>query len=217
VKTTTALTTLHKLADSYHLQMQITLRTEGIKYYSQASYLVKPHQSSNLYANTRIICLRNNSRTFTKKLNFLLSLFLFVVFVFFCVWIFFSVLLTSPTLFSYSYSYPLTFPLVPALQSIVLSPNYSFCPFSPTLSLSSPPSPTPCNLLPHDPSLLHIHHLLTSLLYHLYTTPAPCNPSQKHPPLQQQKYTQTHTRTTKPSSSHASFSIHTLFFPPTPF
>jgi hypothetical protein len=28
----------------------------------------------------------------------------------------------------------------------------------------------------HYPSLLHTHHLLTNLLYHLYTAPTTCNP-----------------------------------------
>jgi hypothetical protein len=88
-----------------------------------------------------------------------------------------SVLLTSPSLFSYAYSYPLTFSPFPVQQSIVLSPNYSFCPFSSTLSpchhlflLSSP------NLLSYYLSLLCIQHLLTSLVYQLYTIPSPAIP-----------------------------------------
>jgi hypothetical protein len=64
---------------------------------------------------------------------------------------------------------------------------------------STPLWPSP-NLSPHYLSLLHTYHLLTSLEYKLYTTPALCNPWHKHPPLLQQKYTQTHTRVTKPSS-----------------
>jgi hypothetical protein len=47
-------------------QLQLALWTERTKYYSQASYLVRPHQSSHLYANTRIGCQRSNSRTSTK-------------------------------------------------------------------------------------------------------------------------------------------------------
>jgi hypothetical protein len=38
---------------------------------------------------------------------------------------------------------------------------------------------------PYYSSFLHTHHLLTSLLYKLNTTQAPCNPWQKHSPLQQ--------------------------------
>jgi hypothetical protein len=39
--------------------------------------------------------------------------------------------------------------------------------------LSSPPPPIHHNLSPHYPSLLHIHHPLTSLLYQLYTHQSP--------------------------------------------
>jgi hypothetical protein len=70
--------------------------------------------------------------------------------------------------------------------------------------LSSP------NLSPHYLSLLHTHHLLTS---QLCTPPVPCNPWHKHPPLQQQKYTQTCTRATKPSSLCVSSPTHLPFFP----
>jgi hypothetical protein len=94
----------------------------------------------------------------------------------------FSVLLTSPSLFSYPFSYPLHFP-------------YFSCATIHRLPLLSFP-----NLSPHYTSLLQTHHLLTSLLYQPYTCPDPCNPWQKHTPLQQQKYTQTHTRVTKHSN-----------------
>jgi hypothetical protein len=100
------------------------------------------------------------------------------------------------------------------LQYIVLPPNYSFCSFSPTLSPSSSPLPIlhqPVTTLPLSPT--HSSPL-TSLLYQLYTTPAPCNPWHKHPPLQQQKYTQTHARATKPSSSHNSSPTHPPLFQP---
>jgi hypothetical protein len=62
------------------------------------------------------------------------------------------------------------------LKSTVLLPNNSFCPFSPTIipcsQLSLTFSP---NLSPDYHSLLHSHHLLTNLLYQLYTAPTPCN------------------------------------------
>jgi hypothetical protein len=58
--------------------------------------------------------------------------------------------------------------------------------FSLTTTLCTPSHPlSPCiyfpllsfpNLTPHYPFLLHTHHPLTSLLYQLYTTLAPCNP-----------------------------------------
>jgi hypothetical protein len=96
---------------------------------------------------------------------------------------------------------PFILPPSPVLKSIALLPNNLFCPFSPTLSpclhLPLPFSP---NLSPDYPSLLHTHHLLTNLLYQLYTTPNPCNSQHKNPPLQQQKYTQIHTRPQKPAT-----------------
>jgi hypothetical protein len=68
------------------------------------------------------------------------------------------------------------------LQSIVLLPKYSFCPFSSTLSpclhLLLPSS---LNLSPDHTFLLHTHHLLTNLLYQLYTTPTHCIPWHKAP------------------------------------
>jgi hypothetical protein len=81
---TTVLTTLHELLVSYlSSQLQFALWTERNKYYSQTSHLVRPHQSSCLYANIRTGRLRNNSRTFTKRMNFLLFLYLVFLFFFF--------------------------------------------------------------------------------------------------------------------------------------
>jgi hypothetical protein len=98
------------------------------------------------------------------------------------------------------------------LQFIILPLNYSSCPFSSTLSpIFTSPLSSP-NLSPHYLFLLHMHDPLTSLLYQLYTSPAFWNPWQKHPSLQQ-KYTQTHTRATKPSSPHFSSSTHPSLFP----
>jgi hypothetical protein len=87
------------------------LWTEGTKYYSQANHLMSPHQSFYLYTNTRIGHLRNNSRTFTKRLNFLwlLNLVFFIVFLFLILIFIIPVVLTLPSLLSYPYSYPLHF------------------------------------------------------------------------------------------------------------
>jgi hypothetical protein len=65
-------------------QFQLIFWTEGTKYYSKASHLVRPHQSFHLYTNTRTRHLRNNSRTFTKTLNSLwfLNLVFFIVLLF---------------------------------------------------------------------------------------------------------------------------------------
>jgi hypothetical protein len=79
------------------------------------------------------------------------------------------------------------------LQSIVLLPNYSFCHFLPTfyhyLSLTVLLF---CNLSPNYPTLLHTHHLLTSLLYQLYATPTRAIPdtSTLHYKRNIPKYTQ---------------------------
>jgi hypothetical protein len=130
---------------------------------------VRPYQSLCLDANTKIRCLRNNSRTFTIRLNFLLS----------PSWLFFkSALLASPSLFSCPYSYPLHFPSF-SCATIHCSPSQLF--FLPlliqsflclhlSLLLSFP------NLSQLYPSLLHTHHSVTSLLSQPYTPPAPAIP-----------------------------------------
>jgi hypothetical protein len=82
-------------------------------------------------------------------------------------------------------------------------PNTLSSPSHPLFPLLHLPLPSSPNLSPHYLSLLHTQHLLTSLLYQQHTIPAPCNPWHKHPPLQQ-KYTQSHTKVTKLSSSHMS-------------
>jgi hypothetical protein len=72
---------------------------------------------------------------------------------------------------------PFTLPPSPVLKYIALQPNYSFCPFSSTLSPGLHPlllfSP---NLSTNCPSLLHTHHLLTNLLSQLFTTQPPAIP-----------------------------------------
>jgi hypothetical protein len=51
---TTALTTLHKLTVLPDLTVLTNLVDRRTKHYSQASYVVRPHQSFHLYANTSI-------------------------------------------------------------------------------------------------------------------------------------------------------------------
>jgi hypothetical protein len=121
-----------------HFTMPNNLVDRRTKYYSQASHLVRPHQSSCLCSNTWIGYLRNNSRTFTKRLNFLW----FLNPVFFIVFFSFPVLLILSSLFSYPYSLPLHFPSF----SCVTIPN--------TLSASSHPlshpSSSPPPILPQS-------------------------------------------------------------------
>jgi hypothetical protein len=115
-------------------KLQLTLWTQRTKYHSQASNLVRPHKSSCLYINTRIGHLRNNSRTFTKRLNFLLLLYLvfFVVF-FFCTVNFiitiFLCLFLPPHFLSFScatiHCYPSQLLFLPLLSSLSsLTPAY---------------------------------------------------------------------------------------------
>jgi hypothetical protein len=104
-------------------------------------------------------------------LFFILSfLFLFYSHILF----FLSILWTLPSPSFHPSSHTLTLLPPPVLKSIVLLLSYSFCP------LSSTPSPCPHlplpfypNMLPHYHSSLHTQHLLTNLLYQLYTTPTP--------------------------------------------
>jgi hypothetical protein len=196
---TTALTTLRKLAVLTHLTIPTILWTEGIKYYSQASCLVRPHESLSLYASNRIEHLRKNSKTFTKRLKFLwfLNLVFFIVllyyFSFFLSFFLFSLSFISFSffLFYFYYSCVINF-TISILLSLFLHSSLSllFLCYNPLFSLpttlsasshplfppSSPPPPILPNLPPYCPFLLHTHNLLTSLLYQLYTTPAPCNP-----------------------------------------
>jgi hypothetical protein len=164
VKKGTDLTTLNELTVSYlSSQLQLVLWTEGTKYYSQASHLVRPHEGTRLYADTRIGCQRNNSRTFTKQTEILV-----VVVPGGC---FSSVLLTSPSPFSYPCSYPFYFPSFSS-ATIRYSPSQLF--FLPLLINSFPILHLSLlsflNQSPHYHSLLNIHHPLTSLMNH-YTKP----------------------------------------------
>jgi hypothetical protein len=73
----------------------------------------------------------------------------------FCCFFFFLYYLLHRQYFLIPILIPSTFPPFPLPQSIVLPPNYYFCPFSSTLSLSSPLSPTlpqPLTTLPLPPT-----------------------------------------------------------------
>jgi hypothetical protein len=122
----------------------------------------------------------------------------------------FLVLLTSPLLFSYPCSYPLHYFSL-SLATVHYSPPQllflSLLIHSTCLHLQILSFP---NLSPYYSSLLQIHHPLTILLY-------PNNLWYKHPPQQQQKYTQTHTMGTKPSSFHTSSPTQTISPLFTPF
>jgi hypothetical protein len=90
-----------------------------------------------------------------------------------------SVISTLPPSSSHSYSHPLHSPSFSCANIIALLPKNSFCPFSPTLSLCPHlPLPFSGNLSQDYPSFQHTHHLLTNLLYQLYTTSNPFNPWQ---------------------------------------
>jgi hypothetical protein len=150
------------------------------KYHSQGNRLVRPQQSFHLNTNTRIAHLRNNSRTYINRMNFLwlLNLVLFNLCFFYLSFFpsfsyFIPVILNPLSLFSYPYVHIATLPPSPALQSIYLvqitlsAPSH---PLFPHLPLPLPFSP---NLSAHHPSLLDSHHLLTRLLYQICITPAP--------------------------------------------
>jgi hypothetical protein len=143
------------------------------KCYSQVSHLGRPHQISHLYANTRVGCLRNNSRTLIKTRLCVVPVPGVFCCVCVCVWGGGSVLLTSPSLFSYPYSYPPHFPSF-SCATIHCSPSQIL--FLPLLMYSIPIFTS----LFYAPSTCHHtvppSHLLTRLLYQLYTTSAPCNP-----------------------------------------
>jgi hypothetical protein len=163
-------------------------------------------------------CQRTKSRTFSKLAILfvvvvvvgLLSFFLFLSFFFsFLFLLFYLVFLTLLLLFSYLYSYLLHFLSFPC-ATLHCSPSQLF--FLSLFIYSLPWLNSPLlafpNLLPHYPSLLYIYHPLISLLYQPHTPPAFCKLWHKHPPLQQQNYTQTHTRAPKPWSPHTSSHTH---------
>jgi hypothetical protein len=109
---------------------------------------------------------------------------------------FLSVLSTSPSLSSHPSSHPLPSPSFSCATIHYSSSQLLFLSFLiHSLSLPSPPPsilPQPVTTLPIPPThsppadqpIPNLHNL------------TPCNPWHKHPTLQQQKYTQTHTRAT---------------------
>jgi hypothetical protein len=121
---------------------------------------VRPHQSSCLYANTKIGHLRNNSRTFAKRLNlpwflnlmFLLCLFLILIFYYSCI-INFTITIILSLFLSFSLSLLLLCynPLLslPTTLSAPFHPIHSFpCLHIPLLS-----SPT-CHHTTHSSYIL---------------------------------------------------------------
>jgi hypothetical protein len=79
-----------------HLTTQNNLVDRRSKYHSQASHLVRPHQSFHLNTNTRIRHLRHNSRTFINRLNWTKFLKLFFNFYYYyCLSFFFLFLFYS--------------------------------------------------------------------------------------------------------------------------
>jgi hypothetical protein len=106
-----------------------------------------------------------------------------------------------------------TLPPSPVLQSIAFLPNYSFCPFSSTLSPCLQPSAHPPPTC-HHTTLPPTHSPPADQpTVPTYITLAPCDPSHK-PTTLQQKYTQTHTRATKSSSPQITSPTHSSHFLP---
>jgi hypothetical protein len=124
------------------------------------------------------------------------------------------VLVTSSSLVSYPYSYPLHFPSF-SCATIHCSPsNYSFCSSS-TLSpiFTSPfyPSPTCHHTAPPSYTLTDCWLVYCTNCTQLQPLAIP---ETRFPPLQQ-KYAQTHTRASSPS--HFFPHPHTPFLTPSPF
>jgi hypothetical protein len=140
-------------------QFQLIFLTEGTKYNSQASHLVRPDHSFSLYANIRIRNLCNNSRIFNKRLNFLwfLNLVFFIVFLFFYFYFYyfciinFTITILSPLLLflpsSLSHQFLCYNPLF-SLPTTLSSPSQLF----PLSSPSSPILPQPVTKLPLTPT-----------------------------------------------------------------
>jgi hypothetical protein len=127
---------------------------------------------------------------------------------------FLSVLSTSLSLSSPPYSHSLH-SLSCSCATILCSPSHLlFLPLS--IHYLTPPSP-PFTVLPQAVTTLSLpptHSLPDDQpTVPLYTTPTPCNPWHNYPTLQQQKYTQTHIRATKPSSPHITSPTHPPHFP----
>jgi hypothetical protein len=190
---------LHDLAKLPHLTISIKLVDRRRKHHSQANHLVRPNQSS-AYMPISGLDTRGVTPELKLRLKFYCSwtwwVFLLLFFsCWLCLFVCFIVSFLFLFLFSFFFLYyqlyhhhlliapVISFTLLPSpvLKSIALQLNYSFCLFLPTLSpcLHLPHPLTP-NLSPDYISLLHTHHLLTNLLYQLYTTTTPCNPWHKN-------------------------------------
>jgi hypothetical protein len=141
---TTALTSLQELEVLPHLTIPTNLVDRRTKYYSQHSLLVRTHQSFYLCTNTRFGHLRNNSSTFTKRLNFLwfLNLLFFIVFLYYYYYYY--------CIINFTITIPL-FLFLPSLLSLLLHYNPLFS-LPSTLSAPShslfPPYPPPPPILP---------------------------------------------------------------------
>jgi hypothetical protein len=134
------------------------------KYHTTASNLVRPHQRFCLNTNTRIGHLRNNSRTFINRLQSLwfLNLVFLLCFFFLSFFYFYSCIINSIITI-------LLFLFLPSSFSLVLSPNYSFCSFSSTLSTvftSSSHPPSTC----HHTTLASYTLTICWLAYHTNST-----------------------------------------------
>jgi hypothetical protein len=112
--------------------------------------------------NARIGHQRNNLTYFTKETE----LFVVAVSVFCFLSFFFSSLVLPSSLSALFLYYNPLF----SLPTTLSAPSHALSLHLHLLLLSFP------NLSPYHSSLLHAHHLPTSLLYQLYTSPAPCNP-----------------------------------------
>jgi hypothetical protein len=137
----TSLTTLHELAILLYLTTPTNLMLDKM---SQAGHPVRPHQSFCLNTSTRIGHLRNNSRTFINRLNFLrfLKLGFFVVFLFCPFFPFFY-----SCIINYTITIPLSLFSSSSLSLLLLYYNPLFslpatlsAPSYPCFSLSSPPT-----------------------------------------------------------------------------
>jgi hypothetical protein len=154
-----------------------------------------------------IECQRNNFKTFTKQSE------LYVVGTpGFC--LFFFVLLTLPSLFSYPYSYPLhvscsscaTIHSSPSQLLVLLLLIHSV----PIFASPCYPSPTCHHIAP--PSYTLTTHWLAYYTKHTHHWPPaiPITSTFQY----NWKYTSTHTCETKPSRPYTSSPTHPLYFPP---
>jgi hypothetical protein len=149
------MTTLHKLADLLHFAIATNPVHRGNQILLTSQSPGETNQSFCLYTNTRICCLRNNSKLFTKRVNifmflYLVGFFLCVLCQFFCITNFtitiFLSLFLPPSLSLPSLCYNPFFSLATTLSapSHLLSPPVftSLFYLSPTCHHTNPPSYT---------------------------------------------------------------------------